>query len=964
MEWDRGFVDALFVSVFEMDAEGVLTYANTAGKDLLLLTDEAIAKRPFARLFVHEEDRERWAASWGQVRKDAPLRRNEYRLVRTDGAVVHVVGSSTRYLTPDGAEVYRGVFLDITRHMEVEESLRRSDERYALVVRGANDGIWDWDVKRDQVYFSPRYKEMLGHTDEDFGNHADEWRDRIHPDDVERVLAANAACIKGEVEQFEVEFRMRHRDGSWKWILGRGAGVADENGKVVRIGGTHTDISTRKMAEEAIKVSEELHSALSRATFEAVFILEGGFCVAANDSAVRLFGYSSSELAGLGPTVLFIEEDVPRVRDMMISNGGEALEAKGLRKDGTRFSAEIRWRILQFRGRRTRVLTVRDISRRKEAEEHYRNIFENAMEGIYQSLPNGQFRTVNSSFSSMLGYDSPEEMLALVTDIASGFYVNPEMRQALLDKLEREGAVHAYEVQVCRKDGKPMWISESVRRVTDDAGAFLYYEGFVQDISKRKENEQISAALYRISRAVSVTADLQELYSTIHDVLREALSARNFFIARLHEEEDRLSFSYFQDEHDHPYDLYGFSDPDTRGLTIDVIRSGRTIFLHRDEMVRRRESGEMVIRGAMPASWIGVPLKVRGKVIGAMVVQDYSNPNQYTDADVLFLESVSEQVALAIERKSNEQRIIRLNETLESKVEQRTLELQRRTAELEAANRRLQELDKLKSSLISSISHELRTPLTSIRGFAKLVYRDLSRKIRDTLNDEDAARIAQRMGENLHIIESEGERLTRLINDFLDLSRIEAGKTVWNRSRFDPAPVVRQAGESAFGHMIDSEVSLRIEVPEALPVVDMDEDRLRQVLSNLLNNATKFTERGSIEISAFALNGSVQIAVSDTGCGIAPETLPHVFDRFHKGTNGDTVADREGTGLGLAICREIVESFGGAITVESQVGQGSVFTVSLPQASARTSAPPTCQRRRGARNSPWRLCRPLPKGHR
>lgn len=933
MFWDRGFVDALFVSVFEMDEDGCLLYANAAGKSMLRLSDEDIATRPKAIDYIHPEDHERWRDSWQRVHENAPLRRNEYRLVAQDGSTVSVLGSSAHYVTPEGTSVYRGIFLDVTRNKTVEEELRRSDERYALVVRGANDGVWDWDLEQDKVYFSPRYKEMLGCNDEDFGNHVDEWRTRIHPDDLERVIAANMQCVNGESEQFEVEFRMRHRDGSWKWILGRGAGVSNAEGKVVRLGGTHTDISSRKFAEESLRLSEELHSALSRATFEAVFILEGGFCVAANDSAERLFGYDLTELAGMEPVSFVAAEDGPLVRNMLHQQTEEPFEVRARRKDGTLFFCEVRCRTLRFHGQRTRVLAIRDISRRKQAEEHYRNIFEHAMEGIFQSLPSGRFLTVNSSFAHMLGYDSPADMIESVSDIASRFYVEPGTRQILLDRLTEEGVAKAFEVEVMRKDGQTMWISESVRVVTDDDGNFLYYEGFVQDITKRKANEQVSAALYRISRAVSSTADLQELYRTIHEVLEDALDASNFFIARINEEEDKLSFSYFQDERDHAYDLYGLSSPDTRGLTVDVIRSGRTVFLQRDDMIRRSRSGELFIRGEVPACWVGVPLKVRGKVIGAMVVQDYENPLQYSDADVLFLESVSEQVALAIERKSNEERIIRLNETLESKVEQRTQELSRQASELEAANRRLQELDELKSSLISSISHELRTPLTSIRGFAKLVGKDLTRKLKAALS-EDTTPIAERMADNLRIIESEGERLTRLINDFLDLSRIESGQTVWSRQRFDPADVVRQAGESAFGHMIGSAVRLVVDVPAKLPEIVMDEDRLRQVLSNLLNNATKFTDQGSVAISAEARNRRVFIVVSDTGWGIAEANLPYVFERFHKATSGDTVADREGTGLGLAICKEIVEYYGGTISVESKVGQGSTFTVSLPQAEA------------------------------
>jgi PAS domain S-box-containing protein len=152
---------------------------------------------------------------------------------------------------------------NITERKQAEEALRASEARYALVVKGANDGIWDWDLTTDQVYFSPRYKEILGYADDDnFTYNAEEWRKRIHPDDYERVLTANQTCSDGVVDHFAVEYRMRHKDGSYRWILGRGASLKDENGRVCRMAGTHTDMTERKQAEEALRESRSLLQAV------------------------------------------------------------------------------------------------------------------------------------------------------------------------------------------------------------------------------------------------------------------------------------------------------------------------------------------------------------------------------------------------------------------------------------------------------------------------------------------------------------------------------------------------------------------------------------------------------------------------------------------------------------------------------------------------------------------------------
>jgi PAS domain S-box-containing protein len=928
-QWDDKFIDSLFLPVFEVREDGAILYINAAGRQLLGIgADESLP--PFAVDLLHPEDRKRFLEELWSAGKRAS-RRNEYRLTPTDGSIIHVSGSMAPCRTDKELVVQRGFFVDISPMVEAEQQLRTSDERYALVSRGANDGIWDWDILTDKVYFSPRYKEIIGYAEHEFANHADEWRRRIHPDDLDMVVEANMRCIRGETDQFEVEFRMLHRDGNWKWILGRGAGLSDETGKVIRLAGTHTDISRSKNAEAALRASEELHSALSRASFEAVLIIENGVIVAANEATRRLFGHSLSELSGKAPASLMTPDSQNLVRVHLQKDSGEAVETTGQKIDGDTFHAELRSRSFRYQGRQTQVLSIRDISRRKQAEERYRTIFENALEGIYQSTPDGRFITANSTLATMLGYESPAQLMEEVTDIGKQIYINRSERERFVRELALHGQVRDFETQVRKRDGSLVWISQSVRAEKNQSGRFLHYEGFAQDITTRKTNELISAALYRISRAVSATADLTELYQTIHQVLREAISANNFYIARVYPDENRLTFSHFQDERDHMYDLFDISNPETRGLTLDVIREGRSLFLKRDQLEHEMAEGRRVVRGTMPAVWIGVPLIMRDKTIGAMAVQDYENQNQFTDRDVLFLESVSDQIALAIERKSNEERIIRLNETLESKVVQRTAELERKASELEAANLRLRELDQLKSSLISSISHELRTPLTSIRGFAKLVARDISRKLCPMFEESSVEQLTDRMIGNLSIIESEGERLTRLINDFLDLSRIESGKTFWNDMEFDPSSILRETGRSIGGQLAGRPVQLEVNVPETLPCVVMDEDRLRQVMINLLNNAAKFTDQGRIGVQAGETDENLFICVEDTGIGIAPEHHRQVFDRFHKAGDGDTVPGRGGTGLGLSICKEIVEHYGGEVRLESQPGCGSRFTVFLPK---------------------------------
>ncbi|MBI5119676.1 MAG: response regulator [Rhodospirillales bacterium] len=276
---------------------------------------------------------------------------------------------------------------------------------------------------------------------------------------------------------------------------------------------------------------------------------------------------------------------------------------------------------------------------------------------------------------------------------------------------------------------------------------------------------------------------------------------------------------------------------------------------------------------------------------------------------------------------------------LMSELQDTTQEVQRFNDELSNANQKLSELDRLKSDFLSSVSHELRTPLTSIRGFAKLVGRDLE-AILSKLDIKDTKLLAraERINGNLAIIQEEGERLTRLINDVLDLAKIESGRIDWKMEVCDIAKLVEQAVAASTGQFADKQdVELMIDMDVGLPYVNVDRDRMVQVVINLLNNAAKFTHKGFVRIkTAPGADGGVLLTVQDTGEGFSSEDAEIIFDKFRQVIHGDTLHDKpKGTGLGLAICREIVEQFGGRIWAESQPGAGTVISILLP-ASAKT----------------------------
>lgn len=261
------------------------------------------------------------------------------------------------------------------------------------------------------------------------------------------------------------------------------------------------------------------------------------------------------------------------------------------------------------------------------------------------------------------------------------------------------------------------------------------------------------------------------------------------------------------------------------------------------------------------------------------------------------------------------------------------MDLKRQADQLETANSQLMRFDDVKSAFLNTVSHDLRTPLTSIRGFAKLIKRDFETTFCcDDIDAERRQKIGDRISSNLCILDDEGRRLTRLINDFLDLSKMESGNMNWRDESTDLAGLVKQVLCMAEGFYEGRNIRIHIEVEQGLPPVMVDGDRVIQVLVNLISNACKYTEEGTVSIRAFSGEpGHVTVEVEDNGIGIPHEEQLHVFDKFHQVETGNTLRDTaKGTGLGLAICKEIIDHYNGKIWVESAPGVGSVFAFSLP----------------------------------
>lgn len=315
---------------------------------------------------------------------------------------------------------------------------------------------------------------------------------------------------------------------------------------------------------------------------------------------------------------------------------------------------------------------------------------------------------------------------------------------------------------------------------------------------------------------------------------------------------------------------------------------------------------------------VSIPLLSKDEVLGAINVlglaEDYPSEEELSAAA-----AIGQQIGVAIEN---------------ARLFAQTVDYAR---EMEKARQIAEDASASKSIFVANVSHELRTPLTSILGFARLVQKRLNERIFPEARVEDArvARTISQVKDNLEIIVSESQRLTSMINDVLDLEKIEAGEMEWNMAPLQIAEVIAQSTATTASLFEGTSLNLQVEIQQELPEIIGDRDKLLQVMINLLSNAVKFTPSGSVFIKAQAHENEIRVSVSDTGIGISPEEMTKIFEKF-KQVGASQTSKPKGTGLGLPIAKEIVEHHGGKIWAESKHGEGSTFSFSLPIASSES----------------------------
>jgi PAS domain S-box-containing protein len=550
-----------------------------------------------------------------------------------------------------------------------------------------------------------------------------------------------------------------------------------------------------------------------------------------------------------------------------------------------------------------RYKATEDLSERLKAEEELQLSEEKFFKAFHSNpalmaistFHDAKYIDVNDAFLKKLGYKRDEIIGHSSTELQ--LYVDIIQSDKFFQKLQRLSKVHDFEVTINTKAGETRTGLFSAETIMLQGEPCLLT--IINDITELKKAESIRQMIHNISNAVITCKTIDDLFQTIREELSSVMDTTNFFIALYDKETDTMTLPFFKDEKDNFQKF-----PPGKTITAYVMKKGKSILLGLKDIEDLEKAGEIELVGTASKVWIGVPLRAENEIIGVISLQSYKDENAYDEKDLEILEFISNQAGLSIDRKRAEQNLL-------------------------IAKQKSEDAAKAKQQFLSTMSHEIRAPLNTVLGTIHLLLQENPRS--DQM-------------EYLNSLKFSGENLLVLINDILDLSKIESGMVRFEQSDFDVTELINDIKQSFLFKTEEKGIELKIHIdPEIPELLVGDPMRLTQILTNLTGNAVKFTEKGSITMDLnlkkeTAENVEIEFSISDTGIGIPKSNLKNIFESFTQAST-DTTRKYGGTGLGLAITKKLIELQNRKIFVKSVVGKGSKFYFSLNFPKIQTNKP-------------------------